>query len=48
MLFRLGASGGIIDGSGKGEAVPRFSDSIEISRPPDKVWQALGEPERWF
>jgi uncharacterized protein YndB with AHSA1/START domain len=28
--------------------VPRFSDSIEISRPPEKVWQALGEPERWL
>ena len=33
MPFRLGAWGGIIDGSGKGEAVPQFSDSIEISRP---------------
>jgi len=28
--------------------VPQFSDRIEISRPPYKVWQALGEPEQWF
>jgi uncharacterized protein YndB with AHSA1/START domain len=27
--------------------MPQFSESIEISRPPDKVWELLGTPERW-
>jgi uncharacterized protein YndB with AHSA1/START domain len=26
----------------------QFSESIEISRPPEKVWQLLGNPERWL
>lgn len=26
----------------------RFSETIDIGRPPDVVWQALGTPERWF
>jgi uncharacterized protein YndB with AHSA1/START domain len=28
--------------------MPRFSDSIEIARPPEDVWRAIGTPERWF
>jgi Polyketide cyclase / dehydrase and lipid transport len=28
--------------------MPQFSDSIEIARPPEDVWQPLGTPERWF
>ena len=28
--------------------MPQFSDSIEIARPPEDVWQAIGTPERWF
>jgi uncharacterized protein YndB with AHSA1/START domain len=27
--------------------MPQFSESIEISRPPEKVWELLGRPERW-
>ncbi len=33
---------------GKEGAVPHFSESIEIERPPADVWRALGTPERWF
>jgi uncharacterized protein YndB with AHSA1/START domain len=29
-------------------AMPQFSDSIEIARPPEDVWRAIGTPERWF
>jgi carbon monoxide dehydrogenase subunit G len=28
--------------------MPHFSETIEISRPPEAVWQALARPERWF
>jgi hypothetical protein len=28
--------------------MPHFSESIEIERPPEAVWRALGSPERWF
>ena len=28
--------------------MPHFSDSIEIARPPEDVWRAIGTPERWF
>jgi uncharacterized protein YndB with AHSA1/START domain len=28
--------------------MPQFSDSIEIARPPEVVWRAIGTPERWF
>jgi hypothetical protein len=28
--------------------VPRFSDSIEIARPPELVWRLIGTPESWF
>lgn len=27
--------------------MPHFSDTIEISRPPDAVWRVLARPERW-
>jgi uncharacterized protein YndB with AHSA1/START domain len=26
----------------------RFGESIEIERPPEDVWRAIGAPERWF
>jgi uncharacterized protein YndB with AHSA1/START domain len=25
-----------------------FSETIEIARPPQDVWRAIGTPERWF
>lgn len=28
--------------------MPQFRDSIEIARPPEDVWRAIGTPERWF
>jgi uncharacterized protein YndB with AHSA1/START domain len=28
--------------------MPQFSETIEISRPPEKVWELLGSPERWL
>ena len=28
--------------------MPQFSESIEIARPPEDVWRAIGTPERWF
>jgi uncharacterized protein YndB with AHSA1/START domain len=28
--------------------MPRFSESIDIARPPVDVWRAIGTPERWF
>ena len=28
--------------------MPHFSDTIEISRPPDAVWRVLARPEQWF
>jgi uncharacterized protein YndB with AHSA1/START domain len=28
--------------------MPQFSESIEIERPPEDVWRAIGAPERWF
>ncbi len=28
--------------------MPQFSDSIDIARPPEDVWRAIGTPERWF
>lgn len=28
--------------------MPHFSESIEIERPPEDVWRAIGTPERWF
>ena len=28
--------------------MPRFSDSVEIARPPEDVWRLLAVPERWF
>ncbi len=27
--------------------MPRFSESIEIERPPEQVWRAISTPERW-
>jgi hypothetical protein len=26
----------------------RFSETVEIKRPPEEVWRLLGQPERWF
>jgi uncharacterized protein YndB with AHSA1/START domain len=28
--------------------MPQFSESIEIERPPEAVWRAIGAPERWL
>jgi uncharacterized protein YndB with AHSA1/START domain len=28
--------------------MPQFSETIEIDRPPEAVWRAIGTPERWF
>ncbi|MGH2452016.1 MAG: SRPBCC family protein [Candidatus Limnocylindria bacterium] len=28
--------------------MPQFRESIDIGRPPEAVWQAIGTPERWF
>jgi uncharacterized protein YndB with AHSA1/START domain len=28
--------------------MPEFGASIDIERPPEDVWRALGTPERWF
>jgi uncharacterized protein YndB with AHSA1/START domain len=28
--------------------MPHFSESIEIERPPEDVWRAIGTPERWL
>ena len=28
--------------------MPHFSEKIEIARPPEAVWRAIGTPERWF
>jgi len=28
--------------------MPRFSEMIDIERPPEDVWRAIGTPERWF
>jgi uncharacterized protein YndB with AHSA1/START domain len=28
--------------------MPHFSEGIEIARPPEDVWRAIGTPERWF
>jgi hypothetical protein len=28
--------------------MPRFSESIDIARPPEDVWRTIGTPERWF
>ena len=28
--------------------MPHFSESIDIERPPEDVWAAIGTPERWF
>ena len=28
--------------------MPQFSESIDIERPPEDVWRAIGRPERWF
>jgi uncharacterized protein YndB with AHSA1/START domain len=28
--------------------MPRFSESIDIERPPEDVWRAIGTPERWL
>jgi uncharacterized protein YndB with AHSA1/START domain len=28
--------------------MPRFSESIDIARPPVDVWRAISTPERWF
>jgi uncharacterized protein YndB with AHSA1/START domain len=25
-----------------------FSESIDIAKPPEEVWRAIGAPERWF
>jgi uncharacterized protein YndB with AHSA1/START domain len=33
---------------GKEVAMPRFSESIYIERPPEEVWRAISTPERWF
>jgi uncharacterized protein YndB with AHSA1/START domain len=26
----------------------RFSETVDIKRPPEEVWRVLGQPERWF
>jgi uncharacterized protein YndB with AHSA1/START domain len=28
--------------------MPRYAESVEIARPAEEVWRALGLPERWF
>ena len=28
--------------------MPHFTESIDIARPPEEVWLAIGTPERWF
>jgi len=28
--------------------MPQFSETIDIERPPEDVWRAIGTPERWF
>jgi uncharacterized protein YndB with AHSA1/START domain len=28
--------------------MPQFSETIDIARPPEDVWRAIGKPERWF
>jgi uncharacterized protein YndB with AHSA1/START domain len=28
--------------------MPHFSEIIDIERPPEDVWRAIGTPERWF
>src|SRR5215218_4970385 len=28
--------------------MPQFSEIIDIARPPEDVWRAIGTPERWF
>jgi uncharacterized protein YndB with AHSA1/START domain len=28
--------------------MPQFSEIIDIERPPEDVWRAIGTPERWF
>src|ERR671931_2652955 len=28
--------------------MPHFTESIDIERPPEDVWRAIGTPERWF
>jgi uncharacterized protein YndB with AHSA1/START domain len=28
--------------------MPKFSESIDIERPPEQVWRAIATPERWF
>jgi uncharacterized protein YndB with AHSA1/START domain len=28
--------------------MPQFSEIIDIERPPNDVWRAIGTPERWF
>jgi uncharacterized protein YndB with AHSA1/START domain len=32
----------------KGGHMPHFIETIDIARPPEEVWQAMGTPERWF
>src|SRR5215218_11513417 len=26
----------------------QFSETVDIKRPPEEVWRAVGQPERWF
>jgi hypothetical protein len=26
----------------------QFSETVDIKRPPEKVWKVVGQPERWF
>ena len=28
--------------------MPHFIETIDIARPPEDVWRAIGAPERWF
>ena len=28
--------------------MPHFIETIDIERPPQEVWRAIGSPERWF
>jgi uncharacterized protein YndB with AHSA1/START domain len=28
--------------------MPHFTETIDIARPPQDVWRAIGTPERWF
>jgi uncharacterized protein YndB with AHSA1/START domain len=43
-----GAARGVLSAWKGTRATPQFSESIDIGRPPEEVWRAIGTPERWF